>query len=394
MKRQVDYGRERGVPWGVSESGYNKTDVQQNYQYRAFGVPGLGFKRGLVSDLVIAPYASALGLVINPEASWRNLRRLADQEMLGEYGFYEAVDYTAGRLPQKASRAIVRSYMAHHQGMVFLALVHALEDRPMQRRFGNDPGLRATELLLQERVPRALSVFPHPGEVFAAAGEGTESAESKYRIFNTANTPAPAVHLLSNGAYHVVVTNAGGGYSRWRDLALTRWREDATRDAWGSFCYLRDTDTGEFWSVAHQPTLKVASSYEAIFSQGRAEFRRRDGDIECHTEIAISPEDDIELRRVTLTNRGRTSRMVDVTTLSEVVLASQAGDVAHPAFSNLFVQTEDPAPSQCHPLHAATPVAWRAASLVVARDDGPERSGRLDLLRDEPFRVSGKESDP
>ena len=339
VERQIEYGRERGVPWGVSESGYSKTDAQLNYQYHAFGVPGLGFKRGLADDVVVAPYASAMALMVDPESSTANLRRLAKEGMLGPYGFYEAIDYTPARLPRGQQSVTVRSYMVHHQGMAFLSLAYLLLDRPMQRRFASNPAFQATDLLLQERIPRTSAVFPHPAEVSGARGTPAD-VEANYRIFNTPHTPAPEVHLLSNGRYHVMVTAAGGGYSRWRDLAVTRWEEDPTRDGWGTFCYLRDVESGEFWSTAHQPTLKRAAKYEAIYSQGRAEFRRRDGDIATHVEISVSPEDDIELRRISVTNRGKTPRTIEFTSFAEVVLATPAADAAHPAFSKLFVQTE------------------------------------------------------
>jgi cyclic beta-1,2-glucan synthetase len=342
VERQIAYGHERGVPWGISESGYAKTDAQLNYQYRAFGVPGLGFKRGLVDDLVIAPYASALALMVAPEAACKNLEVLARGDLLGPCGFYEAIDYTPARLPTDRDRAVVRSYMAHHQGMSLLAIGYALLDRPMQRRFAAAPSFLATELLLQERVPRAPAIFPHPAEISPGASAAS-GEEHDLRVFTTPNTPAPEVHLLSNGHYHVAITNAGGGYSRWRDLAVTRWHEDPTRDGWGTFGYLREvtaTGAGACWSIAHQPTLVPAARYEAIFSQGRAELRRTDHDIDTHVEISISPEDDVELRRVSLTNRGRTTRTIELTTYAEVVITQAAADAAHPAFSNLFVQSE------------------------------------------------------
>jgi cellobiose phosphorylase len=347
VDRQIVYGRERGVPWGVSESGYSKTDAHLNYQYQAFGVPGLGFKRGLANDLVIAPYACAMALMVDPESSCANLRRLAAAGQLGAFGFYEAIDYTPARLPRGQQSVTVRSFMVHHQGMAFLSLAYLLLDRPMQRRFASDPAFQATDLLLQERVPKAASIYPHPAEVSAARESGgSGSGDANYRVFTTPKTRTPEVHLLSNGRYHVAVTAAGGGYSRWRDLAVTRWHEDPTRDCWGSFCYLRDVETGEFWSTAHQPTLKKATSYEAIFSQGRAEFRRRDGEIDTHVEIGVSPEDDVELRRVSITNRGRSPRTIELTSFAEVVLAPPAADAAHPAFSNLFVQTQLVRPRQ------------------------------------------------
>jgi len=339
VERQVEYGHERGVPWGVSESGYNKTDAQLNYQYRAFGVPGLGFKRGLFNDLVIAPYATVMALMVDAAAATENLRTLARQGLLDRYGFFEAVDYTAARLPRGKTSVTVRSYMSHHQGMSFLSLAYVLLDRPMQRRFETDPAFKATHLLLEERVPRTPAIYPHPAEV-TAAGEPVLDDASHFRVFTTPNTAAPEVHLLSNGRYHVAITNSGGGYSRWRDIAVTRWHEDATRDCWGSFVYLRDLTGGGFWSVTHQPTLKPTARYEAIYSQGRAEFRRRDSDIETHVEISVSPEDDIELRRISITNRGRVERAIELTSFAEVVLTQAAADAAHPAFSNLFVQTE------------------------------------------------------
>ncbi|MBI5056841.1 MAG: cyclic beta 1-2 glucan synthetase [Nitrospirae bacterium] len=343
VNRQIEYGSQRGVPWGISESSYNMIDVHLNYQYRAFGVPGLGLKRGLAEDLVIAPYASTLALMIAPEEACLNLQRLAADGFEGRYGFYEAIDYTSSRQRRGHSNTLVRSFMAHHQGMSLLSLAYLLLDRPMQKRFEADPVFQATMLLLQERVPKATAFYSHTSELseIQAAFIGPEMP---VRVFNTPDTSNPEVQLLSNGRYHVMITNAGGGYSRWKDLAVTRWREDSTRDNWGTFCYLRDVASGEFWSTAYQPALKRPDNksdiYEAIFSESKAEFRCRDHDYDTHTEIAVSPEDDIELRRVRITNRARTRRALDVTSYAEVVLAPPAADALHPAFSNLFVQTE------------------------------------------------------
>ena len=332
VDRQIAYGRECAVPWGMSESGYNSLDAALNYQYRAFGVPGLGLKRGLTEDLVVAPYASALALMVAPEAACQNLQRLAAAGLEGEFGFYEAIDYTRGA-------AVVRSFMAHHQGMVLLSLAHLLVDRPMQKRFLADVRFQATLLLLQERVPKPSALFLESAGRFDARAPSS-LPQTPVRVLATPDTASPDVQLLSNGRYHVMVTNAGGGYSRWKDLAVTRWREDATCDNWGSFCYLRDVASGELWSAAHQPTLKPAQGYEAIFSDARAEFRRRDHDYDTHAEIVVSSEDDIELRRLRITNRAAARRTIEVTTYAEVVLAPPAADALHPAFGNLFVQTE------------------------------------------------------
>jgi len=337
---QIDYGRQRHVPWGISESCYNAVDMTQTYQYRAFGVPDLGLKRGLADDLVIAPYATALALTVAPRDACRNLQALCDGGFLGDYGLYEAIDFTPSRVLPGTSHATVRCFMAHHQGMSLLALEHALLDGPMQRRFHADPLVRTTELLLQERIPKqTITMHPHAARVSEAEhGVGAETVAM--RVFSDPDTPLPEVHLLSNGSYHVMATNAGGGYSRWRDQAVTRWREDATRDDHGTFVYLRDRDTARYWSAAYQPTRSKPDRYEAIFVQARAEYRRVDHEIETHTEISVSAEDDAEIRQITLTNLSGKTRDIEVTSYAEVVMAPLAADLAHRAFSNLFVETE------------------------------------------------------
>ncbi len=339
VARQIAYGRERGVPWGISECGYHLTDAAQNYQYRAFGVPGLGLQRGLSKELVIAPYASALALLVAPNEAAANLARQADQGWLTPYGYYEAVDYSDVRNPPGQRCAIVRSFMAHHQGMSLLAFAHVLLGRTMQRRFEADPQMQSALLLLQERVPRAGGRPASDPQRVDARSESTSPAVP-LRVFHRPDPATPAVQLLSNGRYHVMLTSAGGGYSRWRDVALTRWREDPTRDAWGSFCYLAEVGADRVWSTTHQPTLQADDHFEAVFTEARVEFRRRLDAWEAHTEIVVSPEDDIELRRTRITNRAAHARTLDVTSYAEVVLAPAISDDLHQAFSNLFVQTE------------------------------------------------------
>ncbi|MFL6699512.1 MAG: GH36-type glycosyl hydrolase domain-containing protein [Vitreoscilla sp.] len=341
VRRQIDYGRERGVPWGISESGYNATDTALNYQYRAFGVPGLGLKRGLGDELVIAPYATAMATIVEPVAACANLQRLASLGAAGEYGFYEAVDYTPMRVPRGQTKAVVRSFMAHHQGMSLLAIEQALGHSRMQQHFASDRSVQATLMLLHERVPKDVMPIVAGATMEPSAPRSVSATtETPLRLFTDPQTPTPEVQLLSNGSYHVMVTQAGGGYSRYKDMAVTRWREDATRDEWGSYAYLRDVDSGEYWSTAFQPTGRKATDYQAIFTEGRAEFRRRDAGIDTHTEIAVSPEDAIELRRVRIKNTTRRVRTIEVTSYCEVVLMTPAADVQHPAFGKLFVQTE------------------------------------------------------
>ncbi len=340
VRRQIQYGRQRGVPWGVSESAFNAKDVDLTYQYQAFGVPGLGLKRGLSEDVVVAPYAAVLALPVDPGAVLANLDALSERRAEGRFGYYEAIDYTPGRVPAGSERAIVRAYFAHHQGMSFIALANAVTEDPMQHRFHSDPVIRSAELLLQERVPRHVELaHPHVEEVLFVRSV-RELPPPMTRAYPLANTPTPATHFLSNGHYSVMVTNAGGGYSRWGDVAISRYREDITRDCWGSFIYVRHLETGDVWSAAHQPTGKPADDYHVTFSADRAEFRRSDGNLDTHTEVLVSPEDDVEIRRVTVTNHGREAATIELTTYFEVALASQAADQTHKVFSNLFVGTE------------------------------------------------------
>ena len=339
VQRQINYGNERNVPWGFSESGYYAFDANLNYQYRAFGVPGLGLKRGLGDDLVVAPYATVLALMVMPEAAYANLQRLAKLGLEGKFGFYEAIDYSPLRLPRGQSQAIISSYMAHHQGMSLLALAYVLLDKPMQRRFESFPLFQATLLLLKERIPKPNAFYANTSELADIRSDTSDQA-IPMRTFSHANTRIAEVQLLSNGRYHVMMSADGGSASRWRDLSLTRWREDSTCDKWGTFCYVRDLADASVWSTTYQPTLTTGTNYEVIFTEGRAEFRRQDNGLEMHTEVVVSPEDDIELRRTRITNRSRTTRIIDITSYAEVVLAPAAADAAHPAFSNLFVQTE------------------------------------------------------
>jgi len=338
IHRQIQYGAQRGVPWGISESAYNAQDLELNYQYRAFGVPGLGLKRGLSEDLVVAPYATMLAAPIASIDVVRNLERLSREGAAGRYGYFESIDYTPDRQPLGKHGVVLPTYMAHHQGMSMIALDNAINGAPMQRRFHTDPRVQAADLLLQERIPRLVPLQNPPMEI-ADQVPSPRMAAPSYRRYSTAQTLSPRCHVLSNGSYVVMLTNAGGGYSRRQQIALTRWREDVTTDPWGSFCYVRDRDSGALWSTTHQPTGHEPDDYEVIFAPDRAVFRRVDGEIETRTEIVVSPEDEAELRRVSITNHGLRPRNFDVASYAEVVLAPGDADLAHPAFSNLFVET-------------------------------------------------------
>jgi cyclic beta-1,2-glucan synthetase len=340
VRQQMKYGAARGVPWGTSESTYNARDLELTYQYSSFGVPSLGLKRGLGENTVIAPYATALAAMVYPREAARNFERLADIGGRGRYGWHDALDYTKSRLPEGTSVAVVRAYMAHHQGMSVIAIADTLHDGAMRQRFHAEPIVQATELLLQERMPHDVALADPKTETVEEAASSGEPLSSTQRRFNSPHDLTPRTHLLSNSRYAVMITAAGSGYSRWRDVAVTRWREDTTRDNWGSYVFLRDVRSNEVWSAGYQPSGAEPDHYEVAFSEGRAEIIRHDGTITTRLEVAVSSEDDAEVRRVSVTNLGSEVREIELTSYAEIVLAPQAADDAHPAFSKLFVETE------------------------------------------------------
>jgi cyclic beta-1,2-glucan synthetase len=384
VRRQMDYAADSGVPWGISESAYNLVDRHGNYQYKAFGVPGLGMKRGLGDEVVVAPYATALAVMIDPAASAANLRRLATLGAEGEYGFFDAIDYTH-RGPEDAAHGehgapstgvVVPTYMAHHAGMTIVALTNALLGDRMIERFHADPRVQATELLLQERVPREMATIePRPLDDVRITGAAVASVP--VRRYRSAHTESTHTQFLSNGNYVTSVTNAGGGSSVWHGLPVTRWRRDATRDADGQFIYLRDVRGGAVWSAAYQPTRREPDDYAVILSADRATFRRRDDELSTRLDISVSPEDDVEVRRVSVRNHGNRIRELDVTSYAEIVLTSAENDLAHPAFGKLFVETEylpDSAALLCHrrPRDSRDVSAWAFHALSLeGRPQGP-----------------------
>ena len=339
VRRQIEYGNERRIPWGISEAAYAARDIHLVYQYRAFGVPGLGFERGLSEDLVVAPYATLLATMVEPRDAVTNLTRLNSLGALGRYGYYEALDFTPSRLPEDGESVLVRAYMAHHQAMSLISLTNVIFAGLCRDLFHSDPSVRAAELLLHERVPRDVEVARPRAEEVAESAHPLEEAKGVVRRISSPHRPGPVTHALSNGRLSTVITAAGSGYSQWQGLAVNRWREDATRDNFGSYFFIRD-GAGRTWSAGYQPTLAEPDSYQVAFSEDKAEISRRDGSVSTRLTVVVSEEDDAEVRRVSLTNLGSVAREVEVTSYAEIVLASARADAAHPAFSNLFVQTE------------------------------------------------------
>lgn len=340
VARQIQYGRQQGVPWGVSESAFGALAANSDYHYRSFGVPGLGLKRGLAKDLVVSPYSTLLALEVDPQAACENLQLIAHEGGLGPWGFYDALDYSTDRVPAGQRCQVVRCYMAHHQGMSLVALGNLLHEGSVRRWFHAHSLGRVAELLLQERLPTAAPLVRPPEEDPAAPRLPRVEDELVSRRLVGYETATPRTHLLSNTHYSVMLTSTGGGYSRCNGVAVSRWRCDATRDHWGQFCYLRDLRSGRVWSATYQPTLARPDSYEVFYSIDKAEYRRRDGKLETHLEVAVSPEYDADVRQLTITNHSFQVVEIEITSYCEVVLTTPAADEAHPAFQKLFVETE------------------------------------------------------
>jgi cyclic beta-1,2-glucan synthetase len=340
VERQIAYGKGLGLPWGISESAYNVRDLELTYQYSNFGVPGLGLKRGLAANMVVAPYATALAAMVDPSAALRNFEHLAAMGACGRFGFYEALDFTPSRVLAGQPVAIVQTFMAHHQGMTVVAIANALLGSPARARFHAEAIIQAVDLLMQERTPRDVLLARPLAVDERATAKIVEGEQPGNRRSTTPHGASPMTHLLSNGEYAVMLTAAGSGYSRWKGCAVTRWREDATCDDWGSYIFLRDAGDGRVWSAGYQPTGVEPDSYDVSFKEDGAEIGRRDGTLTTTLELLVSPEDAAEVRRVSVLNSGNRTREIDVTSYAELVLASQAADVKHPAFAKLFVETE------------------------------------------------------
>jgi cyclic beta-1,2-glucan synthetase len=337
VNRQIEFGRKKNLPWGVSESAYSALDANKIYQYRAFGVPSLALHPDVDEAPVVAPYATALALTVEPQGAIENLKLMDAFGLRGPMGFYEAIDFSRDAKRDGTPGVIIYTYMSHHQGMSLLAIDNVLRDSVMQRRFHGEPRIRAMETLLAERIP--ITRLPL-GDLRPPAAPAVEPmAEEPIERTWSEELEVPRVHLYGNGRYSIMVTNSGAGYSRWQDYDLTRWYSDTTLDPWGSFLYIRDIRSGGYWSAAAQPVRVQPGESTAVFTADRAEFRRNHAGIETVLSIIVAPEDDVELRRITITNQSRRNRDLELTSYAELALAPHGADRAHPAFSKLFIET-------------------------------------------------------
>ncbi len=345
---QKKFGAKRNVPWGVSESGYYTFDMMLNYQYRAFGLSDLGLKRGLANDTVISPYSTVLGITYDPKGVIDNIERLISEGLEGTYGFFEAVDFTPARaLVHGQDKKIVKSFMAHHQGMILMALDNYLYDNVLQKRFHQNPVIKAGELMLQEKVPVRAVITKEFKEFEDFEPTFTTKIEDVSRTYEGISNNIPRAHILSNGQFSTMITDRGGGFSKVNDIQITRWREDPLLGRYGSYILINQNKGERIWSATSEPLGDEGDSYKVQLYNDKVEFQRYDDNITTKTEVVVSSEDNVELRKVTLSNHGAEETIIDVTSFMEVVVGSHPGDLAHPAFNNLFVRTEIVLDDEC-----------------------------------------------
>ncbi len=348
VKHQISYAKSKGVPWGISECGFYLFDANRNYQYRAFGVPGLGYKRGLGDDLVIAPYASIMAIGFEPSAVAQNLINLMKHECFGLYGFFESIDFTANRMLLGDTSKVVQEYMAHHQGMIMMALANYFHNNIMVHRMHGDPRIQSIELLLQEQIPQSVPLQnPFADDVKGIQRLTAGSIEiAPWSV--PVHTAIPQVNLLSNGNYGVLLSNMGGGYSTFRGVDLTRWQADGVLDPWGTWIYIQDMDLKRarstpgdgIWSAGYQPIPAGGQEMQVTFYAHMAVFRRTQNGIISTMEVTVTPDDPVEIRRIHLQNTGNQPRRLRLTSYGEVILAQHATDDRHPAFNKLFIESE------------------------------------------------------
>ena len=343
IAEQQIFSRAHDLPWGISESAYFGQDHSLAYQYSPFGVPRLALRRTPAADRVIAPYASLMAAMLVPHDAIANLRELEKLGVRGEYGFMDAVDFTASRQPGTFRFSVVKNYMAHHQGMALVALCNVLRARAPQRWFAQTPLVAAYDTLLHERCPRQVVSTANPRELQDFEGAAVASTFQS-RTINPSSGKWQPTHLLSNGRYSVALRPNGAGASCWRqggvNRNINRWRDDLLRDQYGTFIYLRTSPGAQAYSVTSHPAPNPKWRYTALFLADRVQFDCASSVLDVCTSVLVSPEDDTEIRTVVLNNLTQQDVTYELISCFEVALSDAKADEAHPAFSNLFIETE------------------------------------------------------
>jgi len=326
---QKEYARKLGTPWGISEAAFNLRDLNNNYQYKAFGIPWLGLKRGLEDDMVISSYSVFLSLMYGAKQAIENLKKLEEHEMYGEYGFYESIDYTIDRLKYGKMYEVVKTYMAHHQGLILLAINNLLNREILIKRFGANPEIKAIDILLQERMPEKAIITK---EIKEKVQKVRMQDQENYveRVYTRVRQNINTSNVISNGKYTIVADLKGNGYSKFGNLLINRYKETADYNQGINF-YIKNLSTKQIWSST------LAGKTRVVFAPDVMKYIKTEGNIETKTKITIAPEHNVEIRRLELKNIGNNVETLEITSYFEPTLSSSKQDYAHKAFNNLFL---------------------------------------------------------
>ncbi len=341
VKKQIQYGERKGIPWGLSESAYNAQNKEGFYHYKAFGVPDLGVKFSLGKEPVVSPYSTMLALPRFPKKAIKNLKTLKKEGLEGEYGFYDAIDYTPQRMPAGKRGVVIPTYYAHHKGASLMALTASLNDNPFSKYLFRDSRIKSVEHFLEEKTPRETPTLElHKFK----KSRKPRITEERFGFSTTYITEPcqenPSSYFLSNGKYQVMIDESGSGFSKFQDFFVTRFRKDPTRRESGTFFYIKDLDTKDIWSSTFQPTKKPPKNYKILQHENKVEFTRKDGGIETRTEIVVAPRENAEIRRVTLTNQSSKEKELEITSYGKIVINGMGQDLTHPVFSDMLVSSE------------------------------------------------------
>lgn len=337
--QQIEYAKKNKIPWGISESQYYRFDLDSNYQYKAFGVPKIRLKPSFKESLVVTPYATMLALSYVEKEAFINLRKLIELGVFGMYGFYEAIDFDTNDPDMLKEYSIVKSFMAHHQGMSFVAINNFLNEGIMRTRFHKEPIIKATESLLEEKLESHFVLISKKGYTINTRKEDYKDEILSNRYVNTTAPILPIANYLCNNRYSIMTTSDGDGFSNYKNRMIYRWRPDVYSCS-GNYIYIKNVNDNKIWSSTYNPTKAEPDSYQTIFSPYQSEYKRMDGDIHTHTTVSLSVSHDMEIRKVTLNNRGKKPKTIQLTSYMEVVGDVYIAELSHPAFNKLFIESE------------------------------------------------------
>ncbi len=336
---QIEYAENKNVPWGISESGFYSFDIDLNYQYKAFGIPDNGLKRGLKEDTVISPYSTFLAMMVRPRRAVTNLKLLKEMGAFQKYGYIEALDFTETRVQGEKAFEVVDSYMAHHQGMSFLALNNVLNGDILKDRFMRDPSMYSAQELLEEKLATKVVITKEEKERIEPLRPIDRKSEECIRGYHYENCYPPRMHILSNGTLSYVTTETGLSYLKCRDIYVNRFRKNLYGNQYGAFIYIRDINENLSYSATYAPSKQIPETYKSVFYPEKAEYRRRNAELTTTLDITLSTENNALLQTVTLFNHSGREKEVEVTSYLELILSSIDQDLAHPAFNSLFIRT-------------------------------------------------------